>query len=633
MNVTNPDDLRREGVDVTRGVTLAFFDFSGAKYAFELPVSNRTRFEVFARTVLTTPALVNLTTIKNGKTLRAIRIESDKSQGVRICSLSDGKASSVAPGRDIPVNELQSTDSEIFASLNVVPDGSAQPAQLSLTCSAQYADGAVGVCSCRVNDQDCGKPFKIKMPETLSLGEGRPTALRFDGATLTFPSQDIAVIGDSSESVLSSIRKKENFEFFRSDDTFGAASRLVLDAESAGDGTIFGAVNIPILPISGRTYFGATFGPRRAILRVAVPLQDMGTTALMDLLTPSPHTWNPPRALLPDGVKIAIDDPALGSYLNIANEIRGAPAAFEQAFGNFDTFIKAIPRTPNDGQLRVVAFRLREGVPDVVMALSISQSNALKLISEQRTSLRRARDEEIICAAANNYAEANHEAPERIDQLGQYLKSEPGAAWSLYTIHGANAEQDESGKECRNERQSANSPVAIVAAAFSPELFSGPTYNTEYRGRRIEYIPPAFTLNDELYRLKIKGGAQVDIAALRNNRFRLAAYYNDHAHALIVGTDLGALQPIIDRDLSEGRRTAQLYEQDGMINDSASSKISVSTDGRWLITQGLLYPNKQVKDFVEKYLLDLEQYRHLDVHVTPKLADHVLIGTATLRHD
>jgi len=622
LEIRGPDDLQRRGVDMSRRAVVAGLDTG---YVLVVPVSDRAGFEAFAREMLPTPHVVRLIASEKGKAVKSIRIEPHKSSAVNICLSSGGRTSLANSGEDIPAKELRTDGSDSDAGkppssfgveVHVAPDGSGRPASVYITCSATFADGSVGSCECQMDGgTDCGVPSELAQPTAVTIGEKQLVALNIDGTVLAFPHDDTAVIGSSIGSVQAAIREKENFAFFRSDDTFQTALRKTLELPDIAEGVLFGAVDLPSPPISGRAHFAAYFEPRRATLYLLAPIQSMEITALGDLLVP-PSTSKSITALFPASLELKIDDPALSSYVRLAKQIRGASEAFSTLFGNFGTLIDSIADLKNVGTLQIFSFRLREGVPDIVVSLSIAKSEADKIIFEQRVRFRQARDEEIIRAAAKKYAEDRHELPKDIKNLTEYLQKEGEVAWDDYTITKSDNELEDGKPQLL---------LQITAPDYSAESFRGSTYRTHYQGHTVEYLPPGFTINDERYRMPTTGRDKIDFVALYDNRFRLAAYYSTNLNRLFVGTDLGALEPIIERENSHQIILAKI--------DLPGTKINASTDGRWLITQGLLYPNKDVNDFVRKYLLDLGQYRQIEVDLTPNPTERTLATTVSFYHD
>jgi hypothetical protein len=266
------------------------------------------------------------------------------------------------------------------------------------------------------------------------------------------------------------------------------------------------------------------------------------------------------------------------------------------------------------GALRLAAGDIRDGVPDLVMSLAVSRDTAERLIANQRRLMRDTRDQQVLWGAAQKYIEAHPgQTPDDIAELKPYLHGEPltegykiseTAAWD-------SAEDMYSAFVPANESQD--------------DEFSAAVYTVTLNGRLLDYIPPPVNDNDIAYRLE--GDVEkVDRAALKTGRFRLAAYIDETNNRLLVATDAEAMASFLA--LQE-----RLPQRGTPPATTARSKVAITGSPKYLIDQGLLYPEGKVKQFVTDYLLDFDQYRQLHASVEPLPTQLGIIATVVFSHE
>ncbi len=296
------------------------------------------------------------------------------------------------------------------------------------------------------------------------------------------------------------------------------------------------------------------------------------------------------------------------------------------------------------------------------MSLKVRNPTAENLLLSLRKRMRESRDTQVLAGAANKYmADHQGEPPKAIgDLVPNYLEEEPGALWAHYAIGSpsdkAQAESTEvppsdqrcccsaddrkqycvrsdsqgsitvQEKDFVQEKEFRSGSIRVGSPDLSADQFLSSDYNIDWGGKLVRYIPPPITGNDFRYRLVTSDNHKVDKDALREGRFRLAAYVDDPNQRVVIATDKDTLTQVLE---SPATPLSSLYD----IPELKRSKLRLQADPRFLVSQGQLYSDKSVNDLVDRYLLDFVQYSSLLAFLYPLDNQRGLIAEMILSYD
>jgi hypothetical protein len=619
-------DLGRLGIDDKRGV--AFSLLSSNKLVLALPLSDRDRFLPFLLKFLP-PRLVLTAEIPSApanedssahpddadedatpqKRVTEIKIDASNTRGVSTCDGGTIKPFRLEPGTAVALE--QDADAVGFDVIFGDPT-----AELRVQCTAVLSDGTNAPCVCRLNGEDCsseGRRFLQRLAE--KLRKGQLVQLASDKAVCIVDETLLLVQGpttDFRELAEAAANVDGNLRFFRGDDTLRTTLARLSEIEQDGAGSIVGAVSAPYLPFAGRMHFALAVGQQDLRGRLLVPWQMLQSRLLEQVAAPAPQRPTASRIPLSPDAQVQVNDPSLGYYLRFLDGYSDWSQVYLKKLGSFVGFVRELMKFEDVGVVRLAARGVREGVPDVVMSIEMERETAENLIEVQRSRMREVRDREVLWGAAQKYIQEHpDETPTDLDDLEPYLDGESFAG--RYTV-ASNVKWDK---------------PSSIRTAFEAVPDSGDTVfpDSQYMTVREEfsllYVSPPITSNDIAYRVIVKGEDST-VAALRTGRYRLVAHIDERARRLLLATGAEGLV-----DLLKSERSSPTIELKG----SRSDKITLIGDPKYLINQGLLYPDSEVNAFVTRYLLDLDQYRSIDAWLVPMPSQRVLSATIVLSHE
>jgi hypothetical protein len=85
-----------------------------------------------------------------------------------------------------------------------------------------------------------------------------------------------ALLATSQEVSAAATMERENFGFFRNDDTFIPSLARAVEIRTPGEGFAFGSLNFAHPPMSGDVHFALTVGSDRVGMQVLMPWLAMG---------------------------------------------------------------------------------------------------------------------------------------------------------------------------------------------------------------------------------------------------------------------------------------------------------------------------------------------------------------------
>jgi hypothetical protein len=463
-----------------------------------------------------------------------------------------------------------------------------------------------------------------------------------------------ALVASTEQLAVAAAQVTENFAFFRGDDTLTSAIARVFEIRQRGEGFAFGAINFAHQPISGNVQFALSVGSDRVGFQILLPWLATNPSLLEMLAIPARRDGTREIPLSNDA-EFRVDDPWLGYYLAQFGGMSGK-------IGNFGAFLDEVAKLDRTGPLRVGLSGVRDGAPDVVMSLKVPRSTAEGILLSLRRRFRESRDEQIIAGAATSYMKDHHgEYPDDIDTLlDGYIDDEAGALWSThYSIENPQSSETPQSSSVGNAEiafpwcayigkgvkycfpgdysngggtAESDKPktfpldgIKVDPTGIPDEWFLSSGYDFNVGAKQLRYIATGVTSNDFRYRVITSGNEKIDKDALRAGRFRSTAYFDDAEQTLFVGTDQFALSGVL-------KRSADLEIQQRPALEIIGSKISLIGDPRFLVSQGEIFPDQSVQDFVNGYLLDLVQYAKFKGVVVPLGRDHGIVVKVTFSH-
>jgi hypothetical protein len=631
-------NLAQLGIDDTRGAAITMVD--SQRYLFAVPISNPERFA----SLLTRVTDYKFITLGHKESenqaphrkIKAIRIDDSTSSGVVICG-ADKKLITLTEGMLVPIatartssDQNKESDQEDKSNQDETAGfsiglRSGETAKIMIHCTTIFADGTIGSCYCDVSDNidsrhhdDCSTQTQTLQPTLNNLVHSDIVTLNLGTIPLSFSlKENVALIAiglDNDLLIKAGRRAGDNLGYFSNDDSFLETFSHLSKIVERENGVIFGAVNVPSLPITGRTHFALDIGPHQLTARALLPWQTLQSTLLESLATPTRLPSEMDDKLLSTDAEVQVNDPRLGYYLGFIDSHGKASEFYLKRFGSFLGFFRDVANMKKTGAFRLAVRGIHDGVPNLVMSLEMSRIEAESLLMNQRVRMREVRDREILWAAAQKYIHANYgKPPTAIDQLKPYLYDELGAVWDHYLI---------SSEATWDDRTSMQTAFDVSANLNNERFLVG--YQMVRDHIEIQYIAPAVTANDLAYRVPA-GSDKVDTAALQSDRFRLAAFVDEQNNRLLVGTDADVLVEVLKS------KSSPIDSNNPPSREP--SKFRLLGDPKYLINQGRLDPDKEINRIVSEYLLDLEQYRTLNARVEPLATHQAISATVVLSHE
>ncbi len=255
--------------------------------------------------------------------------------------------------------------------LAVIPDGRGLP-KLALTCTVDYDDGTRKQCKCNLGANDCTEGIEFpRRAAVIANMSGLPEiGAQLPNGQFLFYNEGarIAFVGSTRALVVAAANEKENFAFFRSDDTFISSVTRVREIHQPSEGFVFGAINAPFPPVSGNVQFVLTMGSQRVAVKALIPFETMGAAVFEKLMSPAPRLAT--REIpLSKSAELLVNDPSLGYYLSPFN------TTLHESYGNFGAFLEEIITIEHPGPLRIGAIGIRDEAYPVVSGLSRCSSS------------------------------------------------------------------------------------------------------------------------------------------------------------------------------------------------------------------------------------------------------------------
>ena len=622
IGLQHADGLYELGIDPERGIGLAWSEFHADRLLLILPTSDQQRFADAFRGLQRQPLNLSVEIKSDSSELpKAVRLSRSDQGGGRLCvghhrkyMLIDQKSVEVAITGRMPELHFQAP-------------GSGE-VKLEINCSAVYPDGNERPCDFAINGETASRPITVEGPETvLPIEELEFAGNRFSGFTIesganyvVFASSKAALISGDRQLLSAALRDPNaNIRFHRGHGLFARSWIDVPLARNEG-AVLLGRLREVTLPLVRALNFHARLTPEGLTLQTLLETNPTDWRLERELTAP----WQSDQAremLIPDGagVTLTLRDSHLSHYLNaLFTEAPSARDTVASIIGGFQQVLDQIAEGPIADGVSLSLLGVRKGVPQLLMGLRITDpADADALVIDVQQANRRRRDREVLQNALWAYLEAFPEA----DLSGQtafshkleeanLLQPEPAAAWSDFRVDGSK----------------------IVNAAADPATRLEPYQDDDYRraigGFDVRYLVPPVTDNDLRYRMDDDQRPDVATEELLAGRYRLAAFYDDQTAVLWIGMDAEMLTTVISNGLHRRWSAPAKRALSGV--SPAPPRLAVYFDPSWLVAQGTLSPNSDVKVNVQTLLKDFSAYSSAAGVVYAKEANDGLYGSFRL---
>lgn len=121
----------------------------------------------------------------------------------------------------------------------------------------------------------------------------------------------------------------------------------------------------------------------------------------------------------------------------------------------------------------------------------------------------------------------------------------------------------------------------------------------------LHYLLPPVTENDFVHRFKEEFD-EVEKEKLKNNSNRLSAAYLDDSRQLLIGTDAELLRTMLSSGMQLSE--AKLYSGLRKSTRGLQPKLAIFLRPDWLIEQGAVHPDEDIKKQSRLWLRDFSQY-------------------------
>lgn len=612
--INEPEDLRIVGLDPGRefGFMLSIAE-STPKILLALPVHDPELFRKRLGEISLPTGTIHLTTANNPDhstqpaTKYLVR-ETGHSAGGRLCSSTF---------------LLDNTWKEISAKnneLTFVPDWENE-GYLNIECKAILEDGSSRPCLCEADDEDffpddtrstCETPF-IVLPDTGKFQQALPINLdqrdqeiqKFDKSYLAFPQPGITLLSDDLNYLSQAVGSTTNNLYMNSNSNslMRAASRFDLPYKTT-DLRLVGGYRPPgVLGGTPLTMHARGNGSEiRFTFEAIPPRQEI--ELLNKLLTSTeklPEVVNVPEA---SKASIFFNDSVGLDYIItfLSTHIEDFYDTIEEAIGNFTVVIRELENIEHIIGVGLHLVGLTNGVPELVLEMrfdtyedssdieKVETSSVFTLLRNVQKKLRKERDVEIIKSAISESA-----FDENIDSYEDFLKyarpgiaDEPASSYHLYSV---------------TTDMKITSPEGGVPDTF----FRNSQYEGDVSGISIKYLLPPVTENDLRYRFDNNDLSQEEQNDLKNNKNRLCATYRENTGQLFVATDRETLTKLLS-DPQHLQEAALYREMRQHSPRSNQPKIGAFLRPDWLLDNGAVHPDDQVREWTAEVLRDLSQY-------------------------
>jgi len=501
-----------------------------------------------------------------------------------------------------------------------------------VNCAAILADGTKGDCVCEVSAPATKVGgCELQVP---GLDSDARRGIRYIGGFYVKELIDRGVILLASKSdVLDGAVRDENENLAAQRRQFrNADAGLQFGEIEKGENELLrGYIQIPNL-----------LGIRQVPLRVVVDLNSVrlygalgvetfDATIAERIITPITATRGLTKLGAEPGAAVFLRGNDIGYFAHWSfTYLSEAKKAADWVLGDFEVVIEQLASLHSVRDVALFLLDVRNAVPELVLAVTAGKEEADTLVRRLQSKLRYARDISVIRSAWDEYENDHHHPPVSIaDLLSADAQRKPTSRPEELAKGGGPSDQiatPEVGIEVKQPYlKGADAPqldYAFISLRDNsrlgdmevPEgLLRGEDYERMSGALAFSYLSPRLTVDDLRYRLNSESLSPKARGALLGDQYRLCSTYVDATETLWVGSDAAKLEAVL-----QGTKP-QSIDFDRFLDDkevNSEAKIVLFARPDWLITQGMLHPDKSVKETAYD-LADLAQYTAALVAMEP----------------
>lgn len=420
--------------------------------------------------------------------------------------------------------------------------------------------------------------------------EGAPGAIRrVAGTSVAFADDGWALLSDDPGMLQHALQGSERrLAYWRSSDRIGRAFAAPLPSTTgAPQAWLHGRLRASEpLPPGSEFYFALAVDGQTLAFDGRTVLPRAHSQFVADLLRAETER-SPERMLARTDLGLSLGSAALPAILRDLSTLLES-VGIRPFGGRFAPVLEELRR--GDGVLRlgVAVSDTRQRVPSVVMGLEMSAADADAFVLRLQSSLRVARDNEVLLSAGRRHR--RQPSDKAMPDVTALLRSgeiapEQGALWHRYQWQGE---------------------TVVAKPPLTAQDFAGDVYNrTTAGGLALRYLMPPFTANDLEHRFA-KDRDELQVDELLADRYRLCSTYS--GDTLWIGNDEPVLVDWIAH-LAKDPPSSAFAEIANLGPGALRAKALGLAQPARLLEAAQLYPDNEINRLARGDFSDLAPFR------------------------
>lgn len=614
-----PEDLEKYGLDPGgEMIVAASFPWEKGDLMMVLPVRDRNLFVSFFASIIQNNSRVELSAPANDSALQ------NKVKTFRLRRVAVPEYGRLCSRLAMVGSEVQAihASKKGTARLTFVPNW-LQQGRLLLQCTAIYDNGSEKPCSCKLSGGDlfqggevidCASEIAIQ-PDKKIINELTPHPINIadksvlgittseNSNTLVFPQQDVALFASHPE-VLSPVldTPAATLNVHRNSNRLIQAFSTEEGAGKVIEFLLYGGARLPGILGAQAMTFRAQGDATHLKFDINADISRPQTGVVARLIASSGQTSEGVTVTEASQASLLLNESHVSYFVEYLNKyVEGFYDGTREHIGNFAIVLRELEQMADIDGIGLHLLGLREGFPELMLevhfsdaaevqgAIELDRTSALNLIRRVQEKLRLVRDREILESALFNQKSDLKAPPVSIKELlqrpGAEILEEPDSTWLLYSLNYG--------------------VISDPKQGLPLELFTGAQYQEDSAGMMFHYLLPPVTENDFVHRFEEEFD-EADKEKLKNNSNRLCATFQDDTRQLLIGTDAELLRTILSSGLHQSE--AKLYTDLRLVSDGLQPKLAIFLRPDWLVDQGAVHPDKELKELSRLWLRDFSQY-------------------------
>lgn len=636
---SKPQDFSQLGLD-PNGMTMLAFNGSinePADWITVLPLLDKSLFQNFVASTELEAGIITLKGSSLDKEVVSFRVQRiGEPEYGRLCANEIMNQVISTQVVDSPPNASNSLE------LRYIPDWFSS-GRLQISCRAVYRDGSDSQCSCKLRPGDfevengaidCSEPLvilpveeeAIKFIATKESIQGLHNDIEIekialDDVLFVFQPDNFILITDSENTLLAAISQQDdNLAVHSNSDRVHQSLSLPRQVDFSSSPILFGSVFLSQKLGSQPLNFGLRGNYEKLDIGLSLDIPRPGLQFIERLI--SSNNLMPFKSRIPEvsQASLLFNETDVEYYLRFLNQyVDDYNKNIEELVGNFSVAIREVEKLNNVDGIGLHLIGLREGIPELLLVIHFSEQlesreqndlEAQLLINRLQNKMRHERDLTILSSVIKKYESVLKTKPTNINSIlnhsERFILPEDFATWGNYSLQG-------------------NAHIEDLTI-LSEKLFQSEVYKLEYNNQTIRYLLPPVTDNDLLYRFNNEDLDEHSLTQLKQGKNRLASVYIRDDSVLLVGSDAETLKSVLNQDLYQ--KPASMYQQLNFTDEGRKApKIVLFLRPNWLVFQGKIHPNVDIKEDVHKMLLDFEHYQVILLTIDPRSDRDGLVGT------